>query len=258
MTLKDFISGETVEDTSEERNVQLLAHWLVSLGYRFEQIQTHPQYTLASCFASTVDLAVFQDERRTDDTLILIGECKKSDHPTFEPGLDQLWRYMRLTKAVAGIHFDGEDLNYLLRFQNVGVHLEALRGLANPTPPHSSFYVYLRERRQARAKDWHTKRHWSVRQVAQRVGIEPSYLSKIERGKVPPPSEAIIEALAKELGEDPSELLVRAGRFPQGMEAAAVLRPRVLAELFDQIQDLPEEALRKISKISRQVRDGDW
>ncbi|WP_199771148.1 helix-turn-helix domain-containing protein [Klebsiella pneumoniae] len=32
---------------------------------------------------------------------------------------------------------------------------------------------------------------FSLRQVALRVGIEPAYLSKIERGETAPPSEAI-------------------------------------------------------------------
>ena len=29
-----------------------------------------------------------------------------------------------------------------------------------------------------------------LRRVAQRIGVEPVYLSKIERGEVPPPDEA--------------------------------------------------------------------
>ena len=65
-----------------------------------------------------------------------------------------------------------------------------------------AFGEYIRERREAlKIQD----RRFSVRQVAQRIGVEPAYLSKIERGDVAPPSEGKIQALAAELrtGPDP-------------------------------------------------------
>ena len=57
-------------------------------------------------------------------------------------------------------------------------------------------------------------RRFSLRQVAQRIGIEPAYLSKIERGEVPPPSEATTVRIAKELGQDPDVFLAMAGKVP--------------------------------------------
>ena len=53
---------------------------------------------------------------------------------------------------------------------------------------------------------------FSVRQVAQRVGVQPAYLSKVERGDVMPPSEATTIRLAKELGVDQDVLLALAGK----------------------------------------------
>ena len=47
----------------------------------------------------------------------------------------------------------------------------------------------LRARRLAQVE---TDPAFSLRQVAGRVGIEPSYLSKIERGEEPPPGEQTI------------------------------------------------------------------
>ena len=55
---------------------------------------------------------------------------------------------------------------------------------------------------------------FSLRRVAQRVGIEPAYLSKIERGQFAPPSEPTIRRLAEDLGEDSDLLLAMAARFP--------------------------------------------
>ena len=48
-----------------------------------------------------------------------------------------------------------------------------------------SFGELLRERRTAKAE---SDPAFSLRQLANRVGIEPSYLSKIERGEQPPRS----------------------------------------------------------------------
>ncbi len=55
-------------------------------------------------------------------------------------------------------------------------------------------------------------RSYSLRQVAMRIGVEPAYLSKIERDQVAPPSEATTRRLAAELGEDPDHAILRIAR----------------------------------------------
>src|SRR5690242_19114591 len=50
-----------------------------------------------------------------------------------------------------------------------------------------------------------------LRQLAARVGLSPSYLSNIERGKFAPPAEDKLRALARELDQDPDQLLVVPG-----------------------------------------------
>jgi transcriptional regulator with XRE-family HTH domain len=67
---------------------------------------------------------------------------------------------------------------------------------------------HVRPRREAAR---HEPLH-SVRRVAARVGIEPTYLSKIERGTEPPPSEEKTVAIARDLAEDPDVLLGLAGK----------------------------------------------
>jgi transcriptional regulator with XRE-family HTH domain len=61
------------------------------------------------------------------------------------------------------------------------------------------FGEYLREKRERLRRE---DRHFSLRKVAGRIGVEPAYLSKIERDVIAPPSEATTVKLAKELGED--------------------------------------------------------
>ncbi len=112
--------------------------------------------------------------------------------------------------------------------------------------------AYLRgAREQARTSD----RSYSLRKVAQRVGIEPGYLSKIERGDVPPPSEATIRRLAQELQEDPDLLLAMAGKVSRDLQDIVLRRPQLFAELLRQLRDAPDHA---ILRIVREVRDGEW
>ena len=61
---------------------------------------------------------------------------------------------------------------------------------------------------------------YSLRQVAGRVGLEPSYLSKIERDIFPPPSEAAIVRLANDLKLDSDVLLAMAGKLSSDLKEA--------------------------------------
>ena len=106
-----------------------------------------------------------------------------------------------------------------------------------------SFGEYIRERREAlKAKD----RRFSVRQVAQRIGVEPAYLSKIERGDVAPPSEAKIRALADELNEDADVLLAMAGKVSSDLLEIIRKRPRLFAELIRELKSMPDHAILRI------------
>ena len=116
----------------------------------------------------------------------------------------------------------------------------------------SSFGDYLRKAREHRKKD---DPQFSVRQLAGRIGVEPSYLSKVERGQQPPPSEKTILLLAQELDEDPDVLLAMAGKVSEELQAIIRRRPKVFAELIRQLKKLPDHA---VLKLVREVRDGDW
>ena len=96
---------------------------------------------------------------------------------------------------------------------------------------------------------------FSLRQVAGRVGIEPSYLSKIERGEEPPPGEQTIRRLAEELGENPDALLALAGKVSSDLLAIIRERPTVVAELLRTVRGM---SAKRVSEVSRQIRDGDW
>ena len=115
-----------------------------------------------------------------------------------------------------------------------------------------AFARFVRQAREARRAE---NRRFSLRQVAQRVGVQPGYLSRIERGDVRPPGEGTIKALAAELGEDPDVLLALAGKVSSELRAVIVKRPALFGQLLRELAEAPEHA---VLRLVREVRDGDW
>ena len=91
--------------------------------------------------------------------------------------------------------------------------------------------------------------------MATRIGIEPSYLSKIERGEHTYLSEEKIVALANDLGEDPDVLLALSGKVSKDIQEIIRKRPQLFAQLIRDLKDMPDQA---VLRIVREVRDGKW
>lgn len=116
----------------------------------------------------------------------------------------------------------------------------------------SDFGRFIRDRRESLAAH---DPAFSLRKVAQRIEVEPSYLSKVERGEQPPPSEVKIVALARELDVNADVLLGLAGRVSSDLKDAIVRRPQLFAELIRELKELPDHA---VLRLVREVRDGEW
>jgi transcriptional regulator with XRE-family HTH domain len=111
---------------------------------------------------------------------------------------------------------------------------------------------FIRDRREElRADD----PSFSVRQVAERVGIEPSFLSKVERDVGSPPSEETLVRIASELAVDPDVLLALAGKISSDLREVIHRRPVLFAQLIREMKDMPDHA---VLRLVREVRDGDW
>jgi len=94
-------------------------------------------------------------------------------------------------------------------------------------------------------------RSYSLRGVARQVGIQPSYLSQIERGRVPPPSEHTIYLLAAVLGLDADGLLALAGRVSSELQAMIRRRPGLMGSLVRELDRLGE---RRLLAVLEEVR----
>jgi transcriptional regulator with XRE-family HTH domain len=116
----------------------------------------------------------------------------------------------------------------------------------------NEFGKHIRSRREQLRKE---DPSFSVRQLAGRIGVEPSYLSKVERGETPPPSEAKILLLADELSEDPDILLALAGKVSSDLLEVIRKRPKLFAQLLREMKSMPEHA---VLRLVREVRDGQW
>jgi type I restriction enzyme M protein len=116
----DYISGERVKATPEEiEAVQVFSRRLVEdYGYHKTQIITRPQYRVSrspsdEAKSYPIDIAVFSDKEKTDDSLFLIVECKE---PKRDDGIRQLKTYLDLCPATLGAWFNGESHCYLQKF----------------------------------------------------------------------------------------------------------------------------------------------
>ena len=92
----------------------------------------------------------------------------------------------------------------------------------------------------------------SQRALAEQVGVDFTYLSKIENGRVEPPSEGVLLRIAKELagklGKDETaladELITLAGKIPSDLAETLARNP---------------EVVRLLRSVGSDVRSGaDW
>lgn len=117
------------------------------------------------------------------------------------------------------------------------------------------FGNYIRVRREELQAEH--GRTYSLRQVATRVDVEPSYLSKLERSTAgfESASEDLIRKLAAELTEDADMLLALAGKVSADLQQIIIARPKLFAELLRQLKQAPDHA---ILHVVREVKDGSW
>lgn len=111
----------------------------------------------------------------------------------------------------------------------------------------SEFGKYLKEVRR--------KKKISQRELAKHVGVDFTYISKIENGVMPAPSEETIKKMASVLGEDADKMVLMAEKIPseirniiyQHEEIPVFLRKAqsLTKEQWDEINTIVAEPERK-------------
>jgi transcriptional regulator with XRE-family HTH domain len=90
----------------------------------------------------------------------------------------------------------------------------------------------------------------SQRELAARAGIDFTYLSKIENGRVDPPGETTLRALARALGADAEDLLARARKMPRDLKQLVAQGSPEKAMLLRRIAQTPMTSER----VARMLR----
>ena len=104
-----------------------------------------------------------------------------------------------------------------------------------------------------RLRNLRKQKNLSQRDLAARVGIDFTYLSKIEGGRLDPPSEVIIQRIAQVLEADEDELINLAGKVPKDLKAVLEESPQAV-ELLRVLSErkLPEETYRRMLDLARE------
>ena len=110
----------------------------------------------------------------------------------------------------------------------------------------------------SRLRELRKQRLMTQKQLADKVSLNFTYLSKVETGTLPPPSEDTIRKLAKALGADEDQLVILAKKVPKELRAVVTDRAGVPA-LLRAVRDrgLSEDDVLELLKRVREPRQGE-
>jgi HTH-type transcriptional regulator, competence development regulator len=104
-------------------------------------------------------------------------------------------------------------------------------------------------RRQREAKDI------GLREMAKKIGVSPTYLSKIERGDFDPPAEDKVRKIAEILGRNPDELLALAGRVASDLTEIIRQQPRVMANFLRAAKGLSADDIAQFARQAQKAKE---
>lgn len=105
-----------------------------------------------------------------------------------------------------------------------------------------------------RLRDLRRQQRLTQRELAERVGADFTYLSKLENDRMErPPSEALIRKLATHLGGSADELLLLAQRVPSDVAEAILRRPSHIELLRSAEKLTPEEYQDFMRDIQKKI-----
>ncbi len=87
-----------------------------------------------------------------------------------------------------------------------------------------------------------------LREMAKKIGVSPTYLSKLERDQLPPPAEDKVKRIADIIGRDHDELLGLAGRVASDLKEIIREHPREMASILRTAKGLSAEHLLELAR----------
>src|ERR1700750_129427 len=107
--------------------------------------------------------------------------------------------------------------------------------------------AFIRRKREAR--------DIGLREMANMIGVSPTYLSKIERDEFPPPAEDKVKAIAKILGCHADDLLARAGRVSTDISDIIKRRPVELTALLRTTKGMTADEIARLARDAQKAKD---
>jgi HTH-type transcriptional regulator, competence development regulator len=109
------------------------------------------------------------------------------------------------------------------------------------------FGAFIRREREAK--------EIGLREMAKKIGVSPTYLSKIERDEFPPPAEDKVRKIAAIIGKDADELLALAGRVASDLKDIIRERPREMADFLRAAKGLTPEDIARLARQAHKARE---
>ena len=100
----------------------------------------------------------------------------------------------------------------------------------------------------ATIRELREKRRIGLRQFARMIGVSATYVSKIERGEMPPPAEDRVKEIARLLDQDPDELLALAGKVASDLNEIIRSHPREMASFLRTARGWSGQELERLTK----------
>lgn len=98
-------------------------------------------------------------------------------------------------------------------------------------------------------KDARKEKRITQRDLAKMISVDFTYISKIETGALEPPSESVIDKIAKILELDPNELFILAKKVPTEFKNSIIEEDTTANMFFRKYQYLTEEQKERIKHI---------
>ena len=94
-----------------------------------------------------------------------------------------------------------------------------------------------------------------LREMAKKIGVSPTYLSKVERDEFPPPAEYKVRKIAEIIGRDADELLALAGRVASDLTDIIRQRPREMADFLRAAKGLTADDLARLARRAQKAKE---
>jgi len=91
--------------------------------------------------------------------------------------------------------------------------------------------------------------------LTKKIGVSPTYLSKVERDEFPPPAEDKVRKIAGIIEQDADELLALAGRVASDLTEIIREQPREMADFLRAARGLAAEDMARLARHAQKAKD---